>query len=386
MPLKMAGVIDLSWVGPAMNRQVSINLDAMRWMAALSVFLCHFSQLGYGSSRMSVLEPLGRIGVIVFFVMSGYVIAYVAEQKHQHFFTYMEARSSRLYSVFLPALLLTFVADIAGRAWRPDLYFSYPDPLDMDAFLSLPFFITFAYESSFQSQRWLSNGPAWSIAYEFWYYVIFGVAFYLQGVRRILCMGAALLLAGWKILLLFPIWLIGVALYRQRLQPEFLRPWRWPLFFLSMGVLLVLCQPAVYAKTLSLRDWVATHTGPGWHAFVLSDYLYALPVAGLLLVACTTAKTELPSWWQRVIKSGAGFSFSLYLFHVPLILLFRALGLYEPTSIFQSLIAAAVVILVIYLLATVTEHKKSFWLGVVRAVAMHIRKNVIGGAYARKEL
>lgn len=387
MPIEVASIIDLSRINLAMNRQVSINLDALRWMAALAVFICHFSQLGFGSSRASVLEPIGRVGVIVFFVMSGYVIAYVAEQKHKHFSTYIEARFSRLYSVFLPALLLTLVLDIVGRGWSEELYTSYPVPLDRDTFLSLPFFLSFTYESSFQSLRWLSNGPAWSIAYEFWYYLIFGCAFYLRGASRILGILAALLLAGWKVLLLFPIWLVGVAIYRQRLGSERLRTWRWVLLLFSLGALIELCLPSVYAVTQSLRYWTSTHIGSGWHAFVLSDYLYSVPVAGILLACCTPGKRQLPLWLQHVIKSGAGFSFSLYLFHVPLILFLRASGIYDSESFLQSVMAAGVIIFIIYLLATVTEHKKDFWQNLVRAGSRYIRKNAREeGAYARKEL
>jgi peptidoglycan/LPS O-acetylase OafA/YrhL len=65
-----------------MNNLVSIRLDAIRAIAALSVFCSHFAQLGVAGTNSETLWTLGRLGVVAFFVMSGYVIAYVAECKH----------------------------------------------------------------------------------------------------------------------------------------------------------------------------------------------------------------------------------------------------------------------------------------------------------------
>jgi peptidoglycan/LPS O-acetylase OafA/YrhL len=73
---------------------------------------------------------------------------------------------------------------------------------------------------AFMNQAWnltvspLSNGPYWSLCYEVWYYVIFGVLFFVRptNVAYLVALFLAALV-GPRIVLLFSIWLIGVACY-----------------------------------------------------------------------------------------------------------------------------------------------------------------------------
>jgi hypothetical protein len=58
----------------------------------------------------------------------------------------------------------------------------------------------------------LSNGPVWSIGFEFWYYVIFAAIIFPAKFRLALSL-AAMVIAGPRILLLFPVWLTGVVAY-----------------------------------------------------------------------------------------------------------------------------------------------------------------------------
>src|SRR5207247_1357633 len=59
-----------------------------------------------------------------------------------------------------------------------------------------------------------TNLPFWSLSYEFWYYVAFGVATLIRPARlRNLMVLVVLLIAGPAILLLMPCWLVGVALF-----------------------------------------------------------------------------------------------------------------------------------------------------------------------------
>ena len=60
-----------------------------------------------------------------------------------------------------------------------------------------------------------SNGPWWSLGYEAWYYAIFALMFFTNGRKRWLFAGAAMLVAGPKIWLLMPSWLMGVWVWRQ---------------------------------------------------------------------------------------------------------------------------------------------------------------------------
>lgn len=68
----------------------------------------------------------------------------------------------------------------------------------------------------------------------------------------------------------------------------------------------------------------------------------------------------------------AGFSFTLYLMHVPLILFMRSLGIYDPRSWVQGAMAAMVLLFLCFAFAEVTEHRKKFWrdlIGQLSAIA-----------------
>lgn len=55
-------------------------------------------------------------------MLSGFVIAYVTDQRETSAATYTISRLARVYSVSLPAMIATFTLDTIGRTLRPDLY------------------------------------------------------------------------------------------------------------------------------------------------------------------------------------------------------------------------------------------------------------------------
>jgi hypothetical protein len=60
----------------------------------------------------------------------------------------------------------------------------------------------------------LPHSPFWSLGYEFWYYMLYAAACFVPGPGR-KCSAVLLpcLICGPKILLLMPVWLLGVAAY-----------------------------------------------------------------------------------------------------------------------------------------------------------------------------
>ena len=83
------------------------------------------------------LGNLGNDAVMVFFVLSGFVIAYVADKKERTPRDYFVSRFARLYSVVVPALLLTAIADFLGSHIDYNVYHTFydwtfqPDHTDM---------------------------------------------------------------------------------------------------------------------------------------------------------------------------------------------------------------------------------------------------------------
>jgi len=107
-----------------MNRSFSLYLDLVRFLAALTVLLFHASGLEFVKVD-TVLGHYGREAVIVFFVLSGFVIAYTADQKDSTLPEYATHRISRIYSVVIPALILTPIVDWIGARIHPEFYVGY---------------------------------------------------------------------------------------------------------------------------------------------------------------------------------------------------------------------------------------------------------------------
>jgi len=341
-----------------MDRGASINLDLARWLAALAVFCTHFVQLGTSQSVGFNITPLGRLGVVFFFVLSGYVISATVANKHTNWSAYMAARIGRLYSVLVPALALTWFADSLGRLLDPELYARFPGPISMRTLATLPFMLGFLYENSIFSLRWLSDSPMWSIAYEFWYYVAFGVVYFYRGRLRVFFLLATAVLAGWKVALLCPAWIAGVMIQRwgMPLPPRY----RSPGILLCILLLVGLVSTPGYEMLAPLRGF-GDRLPPGYHGFFLSDWLCAVPVTLLVWLLTTPGANAWPAGIVALVRKMANGSFALYLFHVPLILLLRALKIYDPTSVMQSAAAALALLSTCHLLSLVTEANKRPW-------------------------
>ena len=152
-----------------MHPATSIFLDAIRFGAACIVFLSHLTSRDF--NHVFPWINLGHEAVVVFFVMSGFVIAYVAKTRENSCEQYVAARLGRLYSVVVPSILFTAIIDTVGRHIDSSWYHTIPND-HLILRLAINFF--------FMQQVWnftvipLSNGPFWSLSFEFWYYVIFG--------------------------------------------------------------------------------------------------------------------------------------------------------------------------------------------------------------------
>ena len=156
-----------------------------------------------------------------------------------------------------------------------------------------------------------SDIPFWSLNYEAWYYVLFAAATFLQGRRRTVALVAAALLAGPKVLLLFPIWLAGVAAWRWRsgLPPQ-----------LALPTALGAVAAFIGFEVLGGRD-LFHHAETPWLPFDYSAYDYIVgALVMLLIMGLANARLPVPGRMsERLIRWLAGSSFGLYLLHKPLL-------------------------------------------------------------------
>jgi peptidoglycan/LPS O-acetylase OafA/YrhL len=263
------------------------------------------------------LTDYGRTAVLVFFVLSGYVIAWVTEARERTIEEYALSRAARLYSVIIPAFIVTAALDYTGRAIDPRLY----GP-EWGHSMAHPAF-GYALSAVFLGESWILsalpgfNVPFWSLNYEAWYYVLFAAAAFLRGPRRITAIGMAALLAGPKVLLLLPVWLMGVAAWRYRAAlPERLGG---PLVIVSLAALIAI--EAFGGQRLFCH--ANTHwLPPGYSAY---DYILGAVVA-LSIVGFANMQPPMPRVsFERAVRGLAGTAFGLYLFHYPLLNFFGTL-------------------------------------------------------------
>jgi peptidoglycan/LPS O-acetylase OafA/YrhL len=299
----------------ALDARFSLYLDGARACAALAVVVAHFGYFRiFDDAQIARIPDFGREAVIAFFVLSGFVIAYSAEHKNLTAASYVAARAARLYSVVLPVLALSFVlaavvqdalhvpTDEAYELRRPWLY--------------VPFHLAFLGDvwSFVERPPWLI--PYWSLDYEAWYYVLFGVFHFTRGRRRWLAASAVLAFVGPRLWLLLPVWLSGVALYRlqDRLAfgPAAARA-GWLLSIVLIG-LWGWFDPEPWLRGVANGLWPFPGIRMGSADRVLADYAVMLLV--LLNFACARqARFDAVLRLARPIRFLAAHTFTLYLSH-----------------------------------------------------------------------
>lgn len=316
-----------------MSPVLSVWLDACRILAAFAVFLGHSVGMGVAPASMSgQWHRSADDAVTAFFIISGFVIAHTTQQRaNQGLRAYVVARSSRLYSVALPAILFAYVVDHIGMRIDASHYvpeWQYPRP-----WLYIPLHLAFMGETWLGASQPFSVAPYWSLSYEAWYYAFFGLVFFLQGWQRWALGGAVFLLMGPRIWLLMPVWLLGVWLYGR------VGAWR-----VSAGVARALMALSVVAYAVFLAfGWqrvldqaskalygVFSQTLPfpfssGSTVHVLSDYAMAVMFA-VFLVGCAHSRWEIGGRLSGWIRLGAAYTFTFYLLHFTLLVLCNALG------------------------------------------------------------
>ncbi len=310
-----------------MSRGFSLYLDLLRLLAALAVVFSH-ANMTQLVARSYLPNSFGHNAVVVFFLLSGYVIAYVTNTKENNWTHYWISRLARVYSVAIPAILLTVVCDRIGSWLNPAFYAGNITTHDY-ALIRVAASLAFANELWFVSIMPFSNSPYWSICYEMAYYFLYAIwCFSDSKWRNWYLLGAALLI-GPKILLLAPVWLLGVMLYHHRdMRISAFMGWS-----LWLGSILAIILFQWFDLTTLIARHLEQTIGSRWFALLhfskrfLGDYVLALLIAGNF-VGFRAIADQFDWFWQiagKAIRFIAGYTFSVYLFHLPLMFLMVAL-------------------------------------------------------------
>jgi peptidoglycan/LPS O-acetylase OafA/YrhL len=291
-------------------------LNFVRFAAAMLVVFGHadmyLGQFGGNPEKWTSFGYLGahsHSAVMVFFVLSGYVVAYATAKKVEAgsygFREYFLDRWSRIYSVLLFAIVFTLVIDFIGGSLSP----KYRDPsLIPQTDFALRLISNIFALNGIQGHRiQLGSNPAlWSIGYEFIFYLMYGLLFFKRQLFRQswlanLIFTLALRVIGWKMTVYFGVWLMGVWAYRvSRASPIAcfkISPW------ILLFTLIVANHIINFSNVLGLTE-------------IFQDILFAVVIAALLVADCPPPTLN----WRTTINAYlAEFSYSLYAFHMPLI-------------------------------------------------------------------
>jgi peptidoglycan/LPS O-acetylase OafA/YrhL len=342
------------------------------------VFLAHATNPKIAGALVShTFAQTGIDAVTIFFVLSGFVISYTAATKDHTGGEYLLSRASRLWSVAIPAILLSCLLEFLGFQLDPDLYKTeaLPDrvPEWLEIILSDYPALRAVFGITFLNEAWLltivqfSNIPYWSLSYEFCYYLIFAAAYYLTSWKRATCIALLCLLFGPKILLLFPIWLLGVALHRF---PVTVSP--------RLGWYLVIAPIFIYALGRYFQgvplSWFFDQLFPFklawsrhfvWHYFV--GILVAINIIGFRSIPNFTWNPVV----EKIIRKSAAQTLSIYLFHYPLIFFLSAALSDDIPPQLRAALILVIAMIAIHSLSTITEAQKSRWRsGILRVATM----------------
>ena len=315
----------------------SVTLDLVRAVSAQAVVVGHAAIF---FSVLSILRPprmpyVQNIGVVVFFLLSGYLISYTVFRKsHDRTYTFRIftiERFARIFSGFIPGLLFILAIDLLTVAVNPQAY-RHAGELRADVFASnllmlqdesLGQWIAGALSAPKEISAVMipfgSARPLWTIAIEWWIYLAFGWVTLV--IRRDPRSPRGWMMAGvFAVIPLYNLidgrghsltltWLLGAGAFWLGLRS----PTTWSTAG-STGAA-ILCAAAA-----SLR---ALHTGEAYDttfAALLALSLY------FVIAACRTTRYRWHRQATRIVRFAAGYSMTLYIVHYSVLSAVAALG------------------------------------------------------------
>jgi len=337
---------------------LSVYFDLVRFLAAVAVMLSHLTPMAMGAHAYA--WP-GHEAVVVFFVLSGFMMSHVVARPGAEVRGYVLDRLARLWSVALPALAMGLVMAVAIgdyaslRHPSQDLH-AVPMPIGAAILgtTTSAFFLGEATPALAVSGGVLApnNAPYWSLNYEAMFYLLFAGWVFLRGWHRVAVVAALAVVAGPLVLLLLPCWLAGVAVHRWQGR---VRIGQGSAVVLAVSVLALLVW--LWAIDLSallfqpIRLYVPLYKLRFSNRFAY-DWIMALLIAAHFLLVAQVRGGDWLTRWAGPIRAAAGMTLTIYLFHLPLA--FLAVGWLGLTG----WAAAAFVVLPLGPLAMVTEQRR----------------------------
>jgi peptidoglycan/LPS O-acetylase OafA/YrhL len=298
-------------------------LDLVRFGAALLVLFGHSRGLYFESISQApdagvttrlfyLLTGLQHEGVVLFFVVSGFLVGGSAWRKIErggfNARHYLINRFSRIYLVLIPALVFAILIDRLGANLFPETRFYAMRPLFpsgvSDGWTPDQIPCHLAALQGIFCKPIGADPPLWSLGWEWLFYLVSPVLFAiclvpLRPFLRIvafICFWASLVtvIGLGEGLFWFMTWLMGLAACLSVLR----RP--------------IPLAPALAGLALCAASLVASR------AAIVSATVTDLGIGAGLAVALSCPAIANADVLSRFAKRGAGFSYSLYLVHLPI--------------------------------------------------------------------
>ena len=336
------------------------------WEGYSEGYVKHPEQYGLMNKVLMYFFSLFKYGheaVLFFFVLSGFVIhlkyaknlstSYDSKFKWTE---YLYRRIKRIYPPFVFALLLTILLDSIGKQFQYTIYTgATPYKLindnvgqsnwDIKSLLGNLIFLYKAYVPIYGT-----NGPAWSLKYEWWFYMLYPL-FLLAGTRKIIYPSLLIIIlfiasffpGYWPeqllpdILSMMITWWLGVILaevYTGRIKLNYK--------YLSLSVLAILLKPVLSTQN------------------AMADLCMAFFFFGLISFFLLLSKENMVIRFLERLKIMGDFSFTLYIIHFPILVfmsgwLMQRQGNWLPSHFMYVFLGIIITTIFAYVIHFITE-------------------------------
>ena len=327
------------------------SLEALRAFSAIYVFLHHtlytFNLLEQGS-LFWYLFLFGQEAVIIFFILSGYVIGLSLEKNEYSFKTYFIHRFTRIYTVIVFSYLISY---LCWLTYSNDVLPSFTD------FIFNIFMLQDKGSSHIGNfaEPLFNNQPLWSLGFEWWFYMLFFFHFYLIKNKTI----------NYKLLSTFLISLFGIIsfyFYNNQISTFLMYYFVWfsGVVFVFKGV-----KRKIYIKYLTISFiliafyyLIYLHNVEYTKSYIYPwiTFRHFLGFFGILVSFIVLQKVLILLVENNIIKKIvkpfiyiASFSYAIYIIHYPIM---NAINELEINSLNKFLFTSTLTLLLSYLRAT----------------------------------
>ncbi|MDO6527414.1 acyltransferase [Motilimonas sp. 1_MG-2023] len=313
------------------------NLDALRALAALSVFFYHIAEVA--GNPFHNFFNMGGIGVDLFFVLSGFCIGMsVIRSQEWCWKNFARKRFLRLAPAYYFSILIIVLLVM------PELLFNRTGYLDI--FTHLTFIHTYSYQT-----HGSINGVYWSLGVEASFYVLMALsAVFLRDSRKIWPTLALWIIISWTWRYIIATEIEAIPIYKfilstqligtldafafgvivaklttiERISSKLFQP--NPALALLIGSLILLYQYQNFAGSPIYWD-SAKHT-------VLFRSMLAFTFSLLIIafIGCSQIKFLTQTMHYSGLLYLGKISFGIYLFHLPLMRIMTDKGLFNSDS------------------------------------------------------